>query len=54
MIDLYWNLGNDICEKKKQVKWGDAFLKVISNDLQKAFLGVPGFCGELKAHSPLV
>ena len=41
--DLYWNLGNDICEKQKKAKWEDSFLKVMSNDLQKAFPGVR-FC----------
>ncbi len=35
-----------ICEKQNQVKWGDAFLKVMSNDLQKAFPGVSGFSVE--------
>ena len=50
MLDLYWNLGNDICEKQKQAKWGDAFLKVMSNDLQKAFPGVSGFSVENLKH----
>ena len=50
MLDLYWKLGNDICEKQKQAKWGDAFLKVMSNDLQKAFPGVSGFSVENLKH----
>ena len=50
MLDLYWNLGNDICEKQKQAKWGDAFLKVMSNDLQKSFPGVSGFSVENLKH----
>lgn len=53
--DLYWNLGNDICEKQKKAKWEDSFLKVMSNDLQKAFPGVSGFVGrKLKIYSLLV
>lgn len=43
-------LENDICEKQKQAKWGDAFLKVMSNDLQKAFPGVSGFSVENLKH----
>lgn len=50
MLDLYWNLGNDICEKQKKAKWGDSFLKVMSNDLQKAFPGVSGFSVENLKH----
>ncbi len=50
MLDLYWNLGVAICEKQKQAKWGDAFLKVMSNDLQKAFPGVSGFSVENLKH----
>ena len=50
MLDLYWNLGIAICEKQKQAKWGDAFLKVMSNDLQKAFPGVSGFSVENLKH----
>ena len=50
MLDLYWNIGTEICEKQKQAKWGDAFLKVMSNDLQKAFPGVSGFSVENLKH----
>lgn len=50
MLDLYWNLGVAICEKQNQAKWGDAFLKVMSNDLQKAFPGVSGFSVENLKH----
>lgn len=50
MLDLYWNLGIDINEKQKQAKLGDVFLKVMSNDLQKAFSGVSGFSVEKLKH----
>lgn len=50
MFDLYWNLGSNICEKQKQARWGDAFLNVMSNDLQKAFPGMSGFSVENLKH----
>lgn len=43
LIDLCWNLGKEIVEKKVSAKWGDTFLAVMSKDLQRTFSRVSGF-----------
>ncbi|MBO5111849.1 MAG: DUF1016 family protein [Lachnospiraceae bacterium] len=43
LLDLYWSLGRELVEKQKNAKWGDAFLKIVSKDLKKAFPNVSGF-----------
>lgn len=43
LLDLYWNLGKEIVKKQSEYFWGDAFLKSLSNDLQKEFIGMKGF-----------
>ncbi len=43
LLDLYWNLGKEIVEKKKQYSWGDSFLKLLSSDLRKEFPDMGGF-----------
>ena len=43
MLKLYWSLGEDICEKQKQYKWGANFMKSLSLDLRAEFPNVEGF-----------
>ena len=43
MLKLYWSLGEDICEKQKQYKWGANFMKSLSLDLRAEFPDVEGF-----------
>lgn len=43
MLKLYWSLGEDICEKQKQYKWGANFMKSLSLDLRSEFPDVVGF-----------
>ena len=43
MLRLYWNLGEDICEKQKQYKWGSNFMKQLSLDLRAEFPQADGF-----------
>ena len=43
LLDLYWDIGRDITEKQKNTRWGDAFLKIMSKDLQKTFPSMSGF-----------
>lgn len=50
LIDLYWQLGSDICEKQKKSKWGDSFLKELSKDLKKTFPEISGFSVENLKH----
>ena len=37
MLKFYWSLGEDICEKQKQYKWGANFMKRLSLDLRAEF-----------------
>ncbi|MGI6395308.1 MAG: PDDEXK nuclease domain-containing protein [bacterium] len=43
MLVFYWELGSDIVEKQKAVKWGDGFLAKLSDDLMNEFPGMKGF-----------
>lgn len=46
LLDLYWELGRDIVNKQENAKWGDAFLSVMSKNLQKTFPGMSGFSAQ--------
>ena len=43
MLKFYWSLGEDICEKQKQYKWGANFMKRLSLDLRAEFPKAEGF-----------
>ena len=43
LLQLYWDLGKDIIEKQKNARWGDGFLKQISQDLMTEFPEMSGF-----------
>ena len=48
MLELYWGLGEDICKKQKQFKWGSNFMKQLSLDLRAEFPNTEGFsCSNL-------
>ena len=42
-LKFYWSLGEDICEKQKQYKWGANFMKRLSLDLRAEFPQSEGF-----------
>lgn len=50
LLDLYWELGKDIVKKQESTKWGDAFLKTMSKDLQKAFPDLSGLSSQNLKH----
>lgn len=50
LLDLYWELGKDIVKKQESTKWGDAFLKTMSKDLQKAFPDLSGLSPQNLKH----
>jgi len=43
LIRFYWQLGEGIVQKQKNTKWGDGFLKQLSQDLSKEFPDIKGF-----------
>ena len=43
MLRLYWRLGTEICEKQKNVKWGDGWLEELSRALMAEFSNMKGF-----------
>ena len=43
LLGFYWSLGRDIVEKQKSAKWGDGFLKQLSQDLTDEFPDMKGF-----------
>ncbi|MCF6174346.1 MAG: PDDEXK nuclease domain-containing protein [Victivallaceae bacterium] len=43
MLKLYWFMGEQIVEKQKSTKWGDGFLKQLSQDLKAEFPDIKGF-----------
>ncbi|HEV3327058.1 MAG TPA: PDDEXK nuclease domain-containing protein [Puia sp.] len=43
LLNLYWELGKEICEKQEKANWGDALIDQLAKDLSAAFPGVKGF-----------
>ncbi len=43
MLEMYWFLGEQIIEKQQTAKWGDGFLKQMSQDLLTEFPEIKGF-----------
>ena len=43
LLELYWFLGEQILEKQHSSKWGDGFLKQMSQDLLTEFPAMKGF-----------
>lgn len=43
MLDLYWFIGEQILDKQQTAKWGDGFLKQMSQDLLTEFPAMKGF-----------
>jgi predicted nuclease of restriction endonuclease-like (RecB) superfamily len=43
LLEFYWQLGSEIIEKQKSSRWGDGFLKQLSQDLSAEFPAVKGF-----------
>lgn len=43
MLHFYWDLGADIVEKQMSAKWGEKFIRQLSNDLMAEFPGIKGF-----------
>jgi len=43
LLELYWDLGREICEKQKAAAWGDGLIDQLANDLSAAFPGMKGF-----------
>lgn len=43
LLQLYWDLGKDILEKQKNTRWGDGFLKQLSQDSTMEFPEMKGF-----------
>ncbi len=43
LLDLYWQLGQEIILKQKEGNWGDAIIDQLSKDLTAAFPGIKGF-----------
>ena len=41
-IELYWNLGRDICEMHVEVRWGESVIKQLSEDLRLAIYEAKG------------
>lgn len=43
LLELYWELGKEICEKQKIANWGDGLIEQLAKDLSAAFPGMKGF-----------
>ena len=43
MLKFYWSLGEDICEKQKQYKWGAKVIDRLSLDMRSEFPQSEGF-----------
>jgi len=43
MIELYWNIGNDILQKQRAEGWGARVIDRLSADLREEFPDMEGF-----------
>lgn len=43
VIELYWDIGQQIIEKQKKTTWGDKLIETLSNDLRHIFPETRGF-----------
>jgi predicted nuclease of restriction endonuclease-like (RecB) superfamily len=43
LLNLYWELGKEICEKQEKANWGDALIEQLAKDLSAAFPEIKGF-----------
>lgn len=43
LLDLYWDLGEYIVKTQEKHSWGDSFIKLLAEDLQKEFPNMKGF-----------
>lgn len=43
LLEMYWELGREICEKEKKANWGDGLIEQLSRDLSAEFPGMTGF-----------
>ncbi len=43
LLEFYWELGEEIVLRQSQARWGDGFLKQLSQDLMAEFPDIKGF-----------
>lgn len=43
LLNLYWELGRDICEKQEKANWGEGLIEQLAKDLSAAFPEIKGF-----------
>jgi predicted nuclease of restriction endonuclease-like (RecB) superfamily len=43
LLEMYWELGKEICEKQKKANWGEGLIEQVSKDLAAEFPGMKGF-----------
>jgi len=43
LLEFYWELGEEIVHRQTQARWGDGFLKQLSQDLMAEFPDIKGF-----------
>ena len=43
LLNLYWELGRDICEKQEKANWGEGLIDQLAKDLSAAFPDIKGF-----------
>ena len=43
LLEFYWELGEEIVQRQAQARWGDGFLKQLSQDLMAEFPEMKGF-----------
>jgi predicted nuclease of restriction endonuclease-like (RecB) superfamily len=43
LLEFYWELGKEICEKQEKAKWGDGLIDQLAKDLTAEFPGMKGF-----------
>ena len=43
LIELYWQLAQEIIDRQKETEWGDGIIDQLSSDLRLSFPDLKGF-----------
>jgi len=43
LLQLYWEIGEEICHRQREQGWGKSVVEILSKELQKEFPGVSGY-----------
>lgn len=43
LLELYWDIGKDICERQREYNWGSKLIEQVAHELKNEFPDLKGF-----------